>query len=252
MSKSVENIFDTFRRFLAFSDLAPFRWPLPWSAELHNQIFIFGRIFPGGLCRRYCQTNTCPDYCLNRRQRMLEKLDGLLLPCRCAKTMHIRGLYSSNQPQQRRRGPAKPGGRVTLPIQGGAKVANPPASSGSLSGPPGPKSQKSLKRVSRASGPGVPKSLEKVSKESRTDIFETFSRLFGLFRDFFQTFWGPGPPVPGDSFQTFWGFRARRAQETPVARGRVRKAKGQRFGGGVGWWYSCGRVGGGGVFPWSS
>ena len=29
------------------------------------------------------------------------------------------------------------------------------------------------------------KSLEKVSKKSRTDIFETFSRLFGLFRDFF-------------------------------------------------------------------
>ena len=33
MSKSVENIFDTFRRFLTFFDVAPFRWPLLRSAD---------------------------------------------------------------------------------------------------------------------------------------------------------------------------------------------------------------------------
>ena len=33
MSKSVENIFDTFWRFLTFFDVAPFRWPLLRSAD---------------------------------------------------------------------------------------------------------------------------------------------------------------------------------------------------------------------------
>ena len=74
-----------------------------------------------------------------------------------------------------------------------------------------------------ASGPGVPKSLEKVSK--RKSLEKSFSRPFPDFLDFFDTFSGrfgvPGPEAPGDIFQTFLGFRARRAQETPVARGRV-------------------------------
>ena len=58
-------------------------------------------------------------------------------------------------------------------------------------------------------------------KKSRTDIFETFSRL-GPFRDFFQTVWGSS--TAGDFFQTFLGFWARRARETPAARGTVRNA----------------------------
>ena len=67
--------------------------------------------------------------------------------------------------------------------------------------------------------PGAPKNLEQVSKKSEksgkslenacSGLFETFSRLFGA----------PGPEAPGDSFQTFLGIRARRARETPVARG---------------------------------
>ena len=66
-----------------------------------------------------------------------------------------------------------------------------------LSGPPGPKSQKSLEKISRGRRPRGPKKSGKVSKKSRTDIFETFSRLFGLFRDFCQTFWDPGAGGPG-------------------------------------------------------
>ena len=78
-------------------------------------------------------------------------------------------------------------------------------------GPSGPEiPKKSEKKSPGAYGTGVPKSLEKVSKKSRTDIFETFSRLVGLFRDFFQTFsrlFGtPAPEAPGDFFQTFWGI----------------------------------------------
>ena len=33
MSESVEKLFDTFRRFLTFFDVAPFRWPLLRSAD---------------------------------------------------------------------------------------------------------------------------------------------------------------------------------------------------------------------------
>ena len=66
------------------------------------------------------------------------------------------------------------------------------------------------------SGPEIPKKSEKslpeppaarpqkVSKKSRTDIFETFSRLFGLFRDFFQTFWGLTAAAPGRLFSDFF------------------------------------------------
>ena len=59
-----------------------------------------------------------------------------------------------------------------------------------LSGPPGPKPRKSLKKVSRGRSPGTPresgKSLEKVWRV----LFETFSRLSRLFPDFFQTLGG--------------------------------------------------------------
>ena len=61
------------------------------------------------------------------------------------------------------------------------------------------KSEKSLL------GPLAPGS-QKVSKKSRTDIFEIFSRLFGLFRDFFQTFWGPQGGGPGKLFSDFLSF----------------------------------------------
>ena len=83
-----------------------------------------------------------------------------------------------------------------------------------------PKSEKSLP------GP-LAAGSQKVSKKSRTDIC---SRLFPDFSDFFENFsrlFGtPGLGAPGDFFQTVLGFRARRAGETPVARGRVRNSTG--------------------------
>ena len=75
-----------------------------------------------------------------------------------------------------------------------------------------------------ASGPGAPKSLEKVSKKSEKSGNFKVSKV--SVRDFCETFRHPGAPAPGDFFQTFLGFRARRARETPVARGRVRNSKG--------------------------
>ena len=74
------------------------------------------------------------------------------------------------------------------------------------------KSEKSLP------GPPAPGS-QKVWKKSRKSPEQTFSRLFETFSRLLGT---PRPEAPGDFFQTFWGFRARRARETPVARGRVR------------------------------
>ena len=87
-----------------------------------------------------------------------------------------------------------------------------------LLGPAGPKPRKSRKKVSRGLWlRGPPRVWKKVSKKSREsgkslersrkDFFETFSRLSG-----------------GDFFQTFSGFRARRAQETPVNGQRVPKS----------------------------
>ena len=94
-------------------------------------------------------------------------------------------------------------------------LANPPTSYRSLSLSLGPKSPKSLKKS------------QKLWKKSRKSPEQTFSRLFLDFSDFFKTFsrllGTPGPEAPGHFFQTFCGFRARRARETPVARGRVRK-----------------------------
>ena len=91
------------------------------------------------------------------------------------------------------------------------RLASPPASYRSLSGPPGPKSPKSLQKVSR--GQRVPKSLEKVSK----CLFGTLSRLS-------PDFLGPRGWRPRETFFRHFGdFGARRARETPVARRRVRK-----------------------------
>ena len=80
----------------------------------------------------------------------------------------------------------------------------PKKSEKSLAGPPAPGSQ----NVWKKSG----KSLEKVSKKSEKSGKSLENVRSGLLQDFLETF-----------FQTFWGFRARRARETPVARGRVRK-----------------------------
>ena len=97
-------------------------------------------------------------------------------------------------------------------------------------GPSGPETPKKCeKKVSRGLRPWGPKksgkSLEKVRKvwkKSRKCLFGTFSRLFGT----------PGAGDPGRLFADFLGFRAQRARDTPVARGRVRKSRlsGSRFG----------------------
>ena len=81
--------------------------------------------------------------------------------------------------------------------RGRSNFANPPTSYRSLSGPPGPKSPKSLKK----SLPGPPAlGSQKVWKKSRKSPEQTFSRLFGLFRDFFQTFGDPRAGGPGRLF----------------------------------------------------
>ena len=87
-----------------------------------------------------------------------------------------------------------------------------------LSGPPGPKPRKSLKKFSRGPQPRAP---PRVWKRSRKSLFGTFSRLSRPFQDLFQTL--GGPRAPGDFFETFSGFRARRARETPVNGQRVPK-----------------------------
>ena len=89
------------------------------------------------------------------------------------------------------------------------RVGNPLTIYRGLSGTPGPKPRKSLKKVSR-------------SKKS----FGTFSRLFLDSPDFFETFsrLSGGPGAGGLRrlfFRLFSGFRARRARETPVNGQRV-------------------------------
>ena len=97
------------------------------------------------------------------------------------------------------------------------RVAKPSRELQKSLGPSGPeipkKSEKSLPgRGPKKSGKSLEK-VRKVLKKSRQCLFGTFSGVFGA----------PGLEAPGDSFQTFLKFRARRARETPVARGRVRK-----------------------------
>ena len=60
--------------------------------------------------------------------------------------------------------------------------------------------RKSEKSLPGPPAPGSQKVWKKSQKRSRKDIFETFSRLFGLFGDFFQTFWAPG------TFSDFFGI----------------------------------------------
>ena len=74
------------------------------------------------------------------------------------------------------------------------------------SGPSGPKSQRSRKKVAGASRPRgqrrLKKSRKKVKNESKTTFFSTFSTFFRLF----STFFDPGPRGPGNFFPTFWDF----------------------------------------------
>ena len=95
-----------------------------------------------------------------------------------------------------------------------ARLGNQPTPYRGLSGPPGPKCQKSLENVSRDPGPETPKVSEKSrgqsgkSPESLGKVSgECFSSVPGLFGDF----WGPRAGGPGDIFETFLAFRAQRA-----------------------------------------
>ena len=98
------------------------------------------------------------------------------------------------------------GGSPKVPVTKNLGSRTLPRAAGVSQGPPGPKSQKSLKRVSRGGPQKVwkksrksPKSLEKVSKMSVRDFFRDldFSRLLGA----------PGPE-PGETlFRLFWDFR---------------------------------------------
>ena len=79
------------------------------------------------------------------------------------------------------------------------------------SGPEMPK--KSRNCLSGPPAPGPPKSLQKVPRTLQKHSPHTFWRLSGDLpdcpRDFFETFWGPGPLGPGDIFETFLAFLAR-------------------------------------------
>ena len=87
-------------------------------------------------------------------------------------------------------------------------LGNQPAPYRGLSGPPSPKSQKSLENVSR--GPGTPKSLKKVSGTVREVSGESPESVWRVFldcpRDFLETFWGPGAGGPGRHFRDFFGI----------------------------------------------
>ena len=88
-----------------------------------------------------------------------------------------------------------------------SSIEKAPASYRAVSGPSGPKPQKSQKRVEKESpgpsGPRGAKSPKRAQKESSS---------FGLFGP-------PGPEGLGDSFLTLSGFRARRARNGSVAGG---------------------------------
>ena len=86
----------------------------------------------------------------------------------------------------------------------------------SYSGPSGPKSQKSRRKVPGAESPGVKKRLKKRPKKGQkrveNNLFPTFSTCFRLF----STSLTPGSRPQEPFFSTFWGSRAQRARMTPV------------------------------------
>ena len=73
----------------------------------------------------------------------------------------------------------------TADFQSSSWFANPPASYRSLSGPPGPKPPKSLKKVSRGLWPRGPQKSGKSLEKVRKSLEKVCS---GLFRDFFPDF----------------------------------------------------------------
>ena len=88
--------------------------------------------------------------------------------------------------------------------------------------------KKSLENVSRGSWPRDPKKSRKSLGDSPGSLRRVSGKclesVFGVFWDFLETFWGPGARGPGRYFRDFLGFRARRARETSVRGGLVRKA----------------------------
>ena len=67
----------------------------------------------------------------------------------------------------------------------------------------GPNSKKSRLISKKSPRAGA----QKVWKKSQTDFFESFPRLFGLFKTF-PDFWGPGRDLSSDSFScSVGGFR---------------------------------------------
>ena len=83
-------------------------------------------------------------------------------------------------------------------------------------GPERPK--KSRKCLEGPPGPGTPKKAQK----SLGTIRKVSESLFGVFREFFETFWGSRARRPRERFsRTFSAFRAPRARETSVRGGLV-------------------------------
>ena len=101
-------------------------------------------------------------------------------------------------------------------------VANQPAPYRGLSGPKSlenvsrglqPRNPEKVSKKSREQSGKSPESLRKVSTESFRTVPETFWRLFGV----------SGPEAPGGIFETLEASRARRARETSIRGGLVRK-----------------------------
>ena len=90
-----------------------------------------------------------------------------------------------------------------------------PTSYRSFSGPLGPKSQESLKRLSPGLRPWGPRKVWKKSGKNSKCPFETFSRLSRA----------PGAEAPGRVVQNYFWISGRKARETPVARQGVPKAR---------------------------
>ena len=83
---------------------------------------------------------------------------------------------------------------------------NPLATYRGLSAPPGPKPQKSLKKVSRGLQPRGPPKVWKKSGKSLKSLEKSRKGPEKTFRDFFQTLGGPRARRPWETFfQTFSG-----------------------------------------------